>query len=225
MRQLWYLFGDGNLGSEDVEVVGVIMSYLPPEVHHVLSGACALIFDLDGTLVDTHDAHERSWRKAFSAVGLSMSTSWYRQRTGLTANQLIDDMGVAHGKSIDATTVKTMELRCFLKEARKLAPIESVISIAEEFRDASHMAVASNGDANSVNATLAGAGISHLFSVIVTADDGLRPKPFPDAFLQAAERLGVKKECCLAFEDTGGGIAAAQAAGMKVVDVRTWEVF
>ncbi len=114
MRQLWYLFGDGNLGSEDAEVVGVIMSYLPPEVHHVLSGACALIFDLDGTLVDTHDAHERSWRKAFSAVGLSMSTSWYRQRTGLTANQLIDDMGVAHGKSIDATTVKTMELRCFL---------------------------------------------------------------------------------------------------------------
>ena len=43
MRQLWHLFGDGILGSEDVEVVGVIMSYFPPEVHHALSGACALI--------------------------------------------------------------------------------------------------------------------------------------------------------------------------------------
>lgn len=201
-----------------------MMLNLPDAVRQELARARALIFDLDGTLVQTHDAHERSWRQAFNTVGLHMPTSWYRERTGLTAVQLVDDMGKLHGTALDASAIRAVELRYFLEEARTLAPFDPVSSIAEGFGDASHMAVASNGDARTVHATLEGAGIAPLFSVIITADDGLRPKPFPDAFLMAAERMAVETDRCLVFEDTEGEIAAAHAVGMRVVDVRTWDL-
>lgn len=195
-----------------------------PELRRAIFGADALIFDLDGTLVQTHGAHERSWRQAFGAVGLHMSTSWYRQRTGLTATQLIEDMVTQHDVRLDETEVRAAEFEYFLAEARTLTPFVPVCSIAEQFGDASRMAVASNGDARTVHATLAGAGLEHLFSVVITADDGARPKPFPDVFLLAAAHIKVTPEACLVFEDTEGGLEAARAAGMNAVDVRTWDV-
>lgn len=198
---------------------------ISPALRGAVSGSDALIFDLDGTLVQTYGAHERSWRQAFGAAGLQMSSSWYRQRTGLTAVQLIEDMMRQHDVLLDVAAVKSAEFECFLEEARMLMPFAPVCSIAEEFGDASRMAVASNGDAKTVRATLAGARLEHLFSVVITADDGVRPKPFADVFLLAAERMNVTHEACLVFEDTESGLEAAYAAGMSAVDVRTWDIY
>lgn len=199
-------------------------SSVSPALRLAVSGAEALIFDLDGTLVQTHGAHERSWRQAFGAAGLHMSSSWYRQRTGLTAIQLIEDMMRQHDVRLDVTAVRAAEFEFFLAEARMLAPFVPVCSVAEQFGDSSRMAVASNGDAKTVHATLAGAGLEHLFSVVITADDGARPKPFPDVFLLAAAHMKITPEACLVFEDTEGGLEAARAAGMNAVDVRTWDI-
>ncbi|MDO4899867.1 HAD family phosphatase [Actinomyces sp.] len=197
---------------------------LSPVLRHKLSLVGALIFDLDGTLVHTHEAHERSWRRAFAGVGLHMSGSWYHERTGLTADQLVNEMGRNYKTRLNAASIKAAELAYFLEETPALVPFAPVFSIAKEFGDTCHMAVASNGDGKTVQATLAGAGISDMFSVIVTADEVQRPKPFPDLFLLAAKGMDVEPGECLAFEDSDSGLDAARAAGMSVVDVRTWEL-
>ncbi len=72
---------------------------------------------------------------------------------------------------------------------------------------------------------LAGLSLDHYLPVIVGADQVTNPKPAPDTFLLAAEKLGVKPEHCLVFEDADAGLKAAAAAGMAAVDVRKlWPV-
>ena len=84
------------------------------------------------------------------------------------------------------------------------------------------MAVASGGNRTNVDTSLESIGINELFDTVVTANDKVKPKPFPDIFLEAAKRIGVEPENCLVFEDGDMGIEAAQKAGMPVIDVRKY---
>ena len=82
------------------------------------------------------------------------------------------------------------------------------------------MAVGTGCHTEMARRILAGLSLDHYLPVVVGADQVSHPKPAPDTFLLAAEKLGVRPERCLVFEDADAGIKAAQAAGMAVVDVR-----
>ncbi len=81
------------------------------------------------------------------------------------------------------------------------------------------MAVATGGTRIVAEKTLQAVGLSDLFDEVVTSDDVVNGKPAPDIFLEAAKRIDIAPERCVAFEDAQPGIMAAQAAGMKVVAV------
>ncbi len=82
------------------------------------------------------------------------------------------------------------------------------------------MAIASGGTRENIDLQLDAIGIKDYFSVILTADDGLPPKPAPGIFLESARRMNVAPEFCLVFEDGDFGIEGAKKAGMAVFDVR-----
>jgi HAD superfamily hydrolase (TIGR01509 family) len=82
------------------------------------------------------------------------------------------------------------------------------------------MAVASGGTRKTVDLELETLQIKDLFSVILTADDDVRPKPAPDLFLEAAKRMQVAPEFCQVFEDGDLGLEAARVAGMLATDIR-----
>jgi len=82
------------------------------------------------------------------------------------------------------------------------------------------MAVVSGSNRANVERALRAAGLRELFPVVLTADDGLPPKPEPDLFLEAARRLGVEPPDCQVFEDADAGLEAARRAGMRATDVR-----
>lgn len=180
----------------------------------------ALVFDCDGTLVDTVDAHLIAWRAAFAEYGIQMTPGWYRERIALSANDLIAAMEQCIDRQLDRAEIHARQLTVYLRSLHLVREREPVVAVARAFHGRVPLAVASSGTRHPVVGALQAVGIAELFQVVVTAEDVRRGKPAPDVFLAAAESLGTCPEDCVAYEDTDGGITAAAAAGMRVIDVR-----
>jgi HAD superfamily hydrolase (TIGR01509 family) len=99
-------------------------------------------------------------------------------------------------------------------------PVEPVVEVISEYHGKLPMAVATGGMRHICEKTLRALHLLEKFQAVVTADDVRHGKPAPDIFLEAAARLHIDPEHCMAFEDANLGIQSATAAGMLVVDVR-----
>lgn len=185
-----------------------------------LQQAKALIFDCDGTLVNSFPVYSRAWAAGFSLSGVTMSDQWYEARNGLSEHVLMDDFERDHGVVLDrAKVVATMRSHYHDNLDAFLAEISLITDIARRFSGKLPMAVASGGPRELVTRSLDALGLTPLFQSIITFDDVLKPKPEPDLFLRAAKELGIEPRKCLVFEDSPQGIQAAHAAGMSVIDV------
>jgi beta-phosphoglucomutase-like phosphatase (HAD superfamily) len=180
----------------------------------------ALIFDCDGTLVDSTSANERAWQQALADHGVELEPHWYLHRTGLSADALLTALEVETGQVLDRQAVHAAAQDAFGWLVDSVRPHSPVVAIAQANHGRVPMAVASGGTRLSVEATLQATGIHSLFEAVVTKDDVRHGKPAPDVYLLAAQRLGVRPGECVAYEDTDEGVGAALAAGMRVIDVR-----
>lgn len=189
------------------------------ELETLLQGAQALIFDCDGTLVQTPALYAGAWQDAFKAAGHHMEPDWYHARAGMSEHVLLDDFESEHGVTVDrGLTVREMR-SAVLERIGEVSEIEIISSIARRFHGKMPMAVASGGPREVVLASLKETGLLPLFDTVVTIDDVAHAKPAPDLFLEAASRLGVAAGQCLVFEDSQQGLEAAHNARMPVVDV------
>ena len=185
----------------------------------------ALIFDCDGTLVDTAPAHFFAITQALAVQGHTMDRDWYMARAGLTPDALLDAQEAAvaaQGKiaSLDRATVFSTYNDHFQAGLHLLREVTAVADLARTWHNRVPLAVASNGRLANVQASLRTTGLLPLFDLIVSADDVAHGKPAPDVFLEAARRMAVTPELCVVLEDSDEGLHAAQAAGMRAVDVR-----
>ncbi|MGH8180881.1 MAG: HAD-IA family hydrolase [Steroidobacteraceae bacterium] len=194
----------------------------------------ALLFDVDGTLADTEEAHRQAFNDAFRAHGLEFrwSRELYREllqvtggkerlaaffhRTQLTASERIRLSGLI--PRLHAT--KTSFYREGMERGRvPLRP--GVRRLMAEARAAGvRLAIASTTSPDNVSVLLEGAlgcGALNEFSVIATGDAVPRKKPAPDIYLLALSRLDVTARRAIAFEDSAIGVAAAKAAGLLTV--------
>lgn len=182
----------------------------------------ALVFDCDGTLADSMPAHFVAWTDALRPHGLVFTEERFYAFAGMSTRQIITRLAREQGIEVDVDAVARDKDEQFLRHVEEVRPIEPVVAIAREFRARGPMAVATGNVRRLAEATLGAIGIRSWFQAIVAADDITRPKPAPDAFLEAARRLGVEPRACRAYEDGDPGLEAARAAGMEVVDVRPW---
>ena len=189
------------------------------DIDALLAKAGALIFDCDGTLIETASLYARAWASGFALSGKTMSVDWYNARAGLSEHVLMDAFEAQHLVKLDQEATVTKMRETFLKEVVLLREIAVVAEIARRNHGERPMAVASGGPAAIVEPSLKATRLHGLFDIVVTLDDVGRAKPEPDLFLEAARRLGVPPERCLVFEDSLQGIEAARQAGMHVVDV------
>lgn len=186
----------------------------------------ALIFDCDGTLVDTAPAHLAAVQQAIAPQGHTMPRDWYMARAGLTPDALLDSLE-AEAQSLgnpatplDRAVIFARYTGLFQESLQHLREVEAVASLAREWHGKVPMAVASNGRRANVESSLRATGLLSLFSHLVAAEDVARGKPAPDVFLEAARRLGAAPATCVVLEDSDEGLEAAHAAGMRSVDVR-----
>jgi HAD superfamily hydrolase (TIGR01509 family) len=153
-----------------------------------------------------------------------MSADWYQARAGLSEYVLMDDFEAQHRVALDRAATRAQMRETFLKELASLREIAMVAETARRNHGKRPTAVASGGPATIVEPSLKATGLANIFDTVVTFDDVGRAKPEPDLFLEAARRLGVTPERCLAFEDSCQGIEAAKRAGMHVVDVAELDI-
>lgn len=187
----------------------------------VEGGFDGLIFDCDGTLVDTAPAHLRALQIALAANGQQMTPEWYYPKVGLTPAALLDQyerevaaLAVTRQLLVERYTVAFHESLGAMRE------VEVIAALAREWKGRVPLAVASNGQKSNVEASLRVTGLLGLFDFVVAAEDVKRGKPEPDVFLEAARRMGVAAKRCVVFEDSDEGLTAARRAGMDGRDIR-----
>ena len=181
----------------------------------------ALIFDCDGTLVDTAPAHYSAIRHALQRIGRDMHSAWYFDRVGLTPDALLDAYEAEDGSlPISRTELLKPYAVAFQDSSDKLQEVGIVADVARAWKGKVPMAVASNGQRGNVASSLRSVGLLNLFDPLVTAEDVRQGKPAPDIFLEAAARMGVEPGRCIVLEDSKEGLAAAKAAGMPAIDIR-----
>ncbi|MCC6682301.1 MAG: HAD family phosphatase [Phycisphaeraceae bacterium] len=191
------------------------MSIIKP--HHK-----ALIFDCDGTLVDSMPLHWIAWEKTARKYGLEAHFPFDRFMAwgGRPATAILEQLTREAGITLDTEAVALEKEASYVDLIDQLQPIEPVLAIARHFRGKLPMAVATGAHRAVVLRSLGSAGITDWFDAIVTCEDVTHPKPHPETYLKAAEALGMAPSACLAFEDAEPGFVAAREAGMEVIDVR-----
>jgi beta-phosphoglucomutase family hydrolase len=182
----------------------------------------AVLWDLDGTLVDSEEYHWRSWRGAMAAEGIALDyqtflASFGKRNDSILRRWLGPEASAERIQRIG--DAKEVEYRRLAREEG----VEPLPGAAEWVARLHHagwkQAIASSAPRANVEAVVAALGFERLIDAIAAAEDVSRGKPEPDVFLEAARRVGVPPGRCIVVEDAAAGIEAARRAGMKSVGV------
>ncbi len=185
-----------------------------------MSSIAAVVFDLDGVLLDS----EHIWPEVKEDVTREWGGRWLERAQadmmGMSSIEwsryMHDELGLSQSpEEIDAEVVRRM----LAHYEEHLPLIEGAVEAVERLAGGFRLAVASSSNRSLIEVVLREAGIAALFEVVVSSEEVARGKPAPDVFLEAARRLGVPPESCAAVEDSGNGIRAAHAAGMRVIAI------
>jgi beta-phosphoglucomutase-like phosphatase (HAD superfamily) len=184
-------------------------------------GFDAVIFDCDGTLVDSMPAHFDAWCDALALHGAGgvFKEDVFFAMGGRPTLDIVVELNDEYNLKLDPGAVALAKREAFLKRLSSVTLIDEVATFAEGLRGKVPMAIATGGTRMVIEKTLKAVGISDWFDEVVTADDVKDGKPAPDIFLRAAKLLGVDPTRCLAVEDAPAGILAAQLAGMQVIAI------
>ena len=181
----------------------------------------AVIFDMDGLMIDSERVSLACWSEAAAELGLPLDEAFFVRMVGLGDR---DSQALLRGQGVSDAMIETMAARCHdLYEARTQTglPLRPGILDLLELLKAHGIprAVATTTRQPRANRKLAAAGLLPYFDAVITSGDVAHPKPAPDIYLLAAQRLGQAPERCLALEDSPAGTRAAVAAGMTVIQV------
>jgi HAD superfamily hydrolase (TIGR01509 family) len=180
----------------------------------------AVVFDLDGVLVDS----EHVWDEVREALARERGGRWHERAQadmmGMSSIEwsryMHDVIGLAEPpEEINAEVVRRMQARYVEHLPLIDGAVEAVQRLAGSFR----LGLASSSNRPLIDAVLAHAEIAEMFEVTVSSEEVQRGKPAPDVFLEVARRLDIAPEQCAAIEDSGNGIRAAHAAGMRVIAI------
>ena len=182
----------------------------------------AVLWDLDGTLVDSEEFHWLSWRDTMRPEGVELTYEQFLASFGQRNDRIVPvwlgaDVEVERMRRIGED--KEAEYRR-LAEAHGLAPLPGAKEWLLALKAAGwKQSIASSAPRQNVDMMLRVAGIEGCLDAIVSADDVTRGKPDPQVFLRAAEKLGVPPDRCIVVEDAAAGIEGARRAGMRSIGV------
>lgn len=184
-------------------------------------GFDAVIFDCDGTLVDSMPAHFDAWCEALAVHGAGgvFKEDVFFAMGGRPTRDIVVELNDEYDLRLNPEAVALTKREAFLKRLHTLTLIDEVAAFAKSLRGKIPMAIASGGTRMVIEKTLQRLSISDWFDEVVTADDVTEGKPAPEVFLKAARLLGADPARCLVLEDAPSGILAAQRAGMQVIAI------
>lgn len=182
----------------------------------------AVIFDMDGVIVDSEPLHELAFREVFAQMGFAEDQHGidFTQYYGKSDRALWNDFIALHTPRQCIEELLEWKQNHFLGILRARQPIfEPIPSLIAELAARWPIALASGSNHLVIDEVLSLRGLRAFFSAVVSVQDVTRPKPFPDVFVRAAELLRVPPEYCVVIEDSAAGVQSACAAGMQVIAI------
>lgn len=179
-----------------------------------------LIFDMDGTLLDTEQTHRQAWAHVLARYGMTFDEQAMIGLNGSPTWRVAQFIIAGHQADLDPHRLaaeKTAAVNTMLFDSVRPLPL---IEVVKAYHGRKPMAIGTGSEHAMAEALLQHLQLRHYFDALVGADDVQRHKPEPDTFLQCAALLGVPPQKCVVFEDADFGLQAARAAGMDAVDVR-----
>ncbi len=179
-----------------------------------------LIFDMDGTLINSLPAHYKAWLEACNSYGVDFTFDYFTTLTGRPVIELSKDIITRFNMNISPVQLVKEKEALVEKNLNEVKLIQPVMRVIKAYNRKLPMAVGTGACKQMATHLLSKAGIINQFKSIITSDDVDNYKPHPETFLKAALEINVVPEECLVFEDGQLGIEAAIAAGMSVIDVK-----
>jgi HAD superfamily hydrolase (TIGR01509 family) len=183
----------------------------------------AVILDVDGTLVDSNDAHAEAWVTAFNEAGIDVSYIRVRRAIGMGGDKLMPHVSGISADSRKGRRISKRRGEIFASEyLPHIQPFPRVRDLVQRFRhDGFTVVVASSANAKELDALLHVAGIADLITARTSSDDADRSKPDPDIVQVALNRAGATPESAAMIGDTPYDVEAARRTGIAIVGVES----
>ena len=180
----------------------------------------AVIWDLDGVIIDSADEHRRAWQRLAHEEGITMTDADFWATFGKRNDDIFAQIwgNLPPERAKELADRKEMYFRELIRESAK--PLPGSIELMRELHDAGFaQALASSTPIENIQVISDILGLKRYLSVIISGETVARGKPAPDIFLKAAEELDKDPAACLVIEDAVAGVEAAHAAGMRCIAV------
>ena len=184
----------------------------------------AVLFDLDGVLVDTAIYHFQAWRRLAAELGYSFSIVDNEQLKGVSrveSLELILNWAGLEKSETEKAVLLTKKNQWYLELIEQLSPehlLAGSLDLLKKLREKGIRIALGSASKNALG-ILEKTGIVDYFDALIDGNAVQLSKPNPEVFLKGAEVLGIEPACCLVLEDAQAGIDAARAAGMQVIGV------
>jgi HAD superfamily hydrolase (TIGR01509 family) len=185
----------------------------------------AVIFDMDGVLIDSEPIHIEIEKKLFNNLGIDVSENVHRSFMGASNEFMYADLRSRFGlpESVSELMERDELFRTDYFNRLDTIPLnDGLISLLDELKSAGiKLAVATSSSPDIANILLSRCGINHYFDAIVATSEAGKSKPSPEVYLLAAKKIGVSPADCIVFEDSPNGLSAAKNAGMYCIVIQS----
>lgn len=181
----------------------------------------AVLWDMDGTLIDSEQYHWISWRDALRAEGITITHDQFLSTFGQRNDSIITQwLGAPSPRLIETIGVAKEEIYRKLVREEGIEPLPGVAKWVRQLHEEGWLqAIATAAPRKNVEVVLEALSATHRFQAIVSAEDVRRGKPDPEVYLKAAARVGVSPARCIVVEDAVAGVEGALSAGMHSIGV------
>lgn len=189
----------------------------------LLADGMAVIFDMDGVIIDSNPAHREAWRVYNLRFGIETTEAMQKRMYGKRNDEIVRDFFGPHLSDEEVFAhgaAKERLYREMMASSVEQALVPGIRAFLKRL-EGSPLGVATNAEPANAEFILSAAGLRSHFRTVVDGHQVSRPKPDPEIYLLAARRLGAVPANCIVFEDSLLGIGAARGAGMRTVGVRT----